>query len=67
MDNVELKERRKKLGLTQLELAERLGYTSNYIYMLEAGRAPISSPQRLHLLLTAIESEKKQQPRKKKT
>jgi len=57
MDAAELRERRTKLGLTQKQLAERLGYTENYIYMLEAERTPISSPQRFDMLLTAIEKE----------
>ncbi|HJU17616.1 MAG TPA: helix-turn-helix domain-containing protein [Stellaceae bacterium] len=41
MSPQELRERRQKLGMSQTELAQLLGYTRNGLAKLEAGRAPI--------------------------
>lgn len=37
-----LLEARKKLGMTQQELADRLGVAKNYIYLIESGRKPLT-------------------------
>lgn len=37
-----LYEVRKGLGLTQLELSERLGIAKNYVYLMESGRKPLT-------------------------
>lgn len=37
-----LYEVRKSLGLTQLELANRLGIAKNYVYLIESGRKPLT-------------------------
>lgn len=68
MDKTELKNRRKALGLTQKELGSLMGYTENYILMLENGHAPITKPERLNLMLSALEMQAKaltKNPRKK--
>lgn len=57
MDGKELKQRRLSLVLTQKQLAEKIGYTENYIYMLEAGKAEIKKPMQIDLLLKSLEIE----------
>lgn len=66
MDGHDLKARRLALGFTQKQLAEQLGYTANYIYMLENGKAPISSPKRLDALLATLELATKLKPKQSK-
>jgi DNA-binding XRE family transcriptional regulator len=43
MDRQELRERRKRLGLTQAALGQVLGVTSRAVGMWEAGDAPIAA------------------------
>ncbi len=42
MDRQELRERRRRLGLTQAQLAEALGVTTRAVGKWEAGDAPIA-------------------------
>lgn len=39
-----LKEARAKIGITRKALAEELGVSANYLYLIEAGYQPISVP-----------------------
>lgn len=41
MTSAELRELRKRLGLTQAEMGERLGLTADAVYSLECGRNKI--------------------------
>lgn len=41
MTNIEFKDARKNLGLTQVELADTLGMTRQHIGFLESGRSPV--------------------------
>ncbi len=50
-----IKALRKSLGLTQKDFGERLGVTTNYVYLLESGQKP---PGRtLQLLLDCVKKE----------
>lgn len=42
MDKKDLLAVRSLLGLTQKELAQRVGYSYSYIKMVESGRAPVT-------------------------
>ena len=44
MTNKELKELRQKLGLTQTQMAEKLGITLSAIFKLESGENNMSKP-----------------------
>lgn len=44
MDKTELKALRKQLGLTQAEIGEKLGITSDAVSMLERGKNNMSRP-----------------------
>lgn len=56
MDNATLKKRRERLGLTQTELAEKIGIRSNTISGYETGRLEI--PGYMDLTLEALEARK---------
>ncbi len=56
MDKEGLKKRRERLGLTQSELAEILGFASNTVSGYETGRLEI--PKFLDLVLEALEARK---------
>ncbi len=56
MDKETLKKRRERLGLTQSELAEILGFASNTVSGYETGRLEI--PKYLNLVLEALEARK---------
>lgn len=56
MDKETLKKRRERLGLTQSELAEILGFASNTVSGYETGRLEI--PKYLDLVLEALEARK---------
>lgn len=56
MNKEELKKRRERLGLTQSELAEILGFASNTVSGYETGRLDI--PKYLDLVLEALEARK---------
>lgn len=56
MNKEELKKRRERLGLTQSELAEILGFASNTVSGYETGRLEI--PKFLDLVLEALEARK---------
>lgn len=55
MNGDELRERRKRLGLTQEELAHLLGVTRQSVFQWERGRN-LRRPQMLALALEAIET-----------
>ena len=38
----DVKQVREQLGMTQKQLADALGVARNYIYMIEAGKTPVS-------------------------
>ena len=59
MKNTELLERRKKLGLSQTNLAEKLGTTQNTISRWENGTMEIQNPKMLDLALQTLERKKK--------
>lgn len=42
MTSVQLKEMRLRSGQSRQKMADLLGYTANYIYLLESGRKPIT-------------------------
>ena len=56
MNKEQLKTRRERLGLTQSELADILGFASNTISGYETGRLEI--PKFLDLVLEALEARK---------
>lgn len=59
----DIKKMRKKLKLSQVALAERLGVSGNYVYYLERG---VRKPSKiLRLLLDCIEKEKGKEREKK--
>lgn len=49
--NNRIKEARKRLLLTQKEVGEKLGFTDNYIYMMECGKKAVSE-RYIHGLVT---------------
>lgn len=49
MTNIEFKDARKNLGLTQVELADTLGMTRQHIGFLESGRSPVQKQTALAL------------------
>ena len=53
MDNLDFKNVRTTLELTQVELAERLKISTVYVKKLESGSAPVTSEimERLYLLI----------------
>lgn len=53
MERNELKQRRERLGLTQVQLAETLGYASNTVSRYETGTLEI--PKYMELVLEALE------------
>jgi DNA-binding transcriptional regulator YiaG len=55
MTNIELKETRQKLGLTQSKLAKLLFRTTDCIAKWESGKYPI--PKQIHLLIKGITHE----------
>lgn len=56
MENSELKKRRERLGLTQSDLAEILGFASNTVSGYETGRMEI--PKFMDLVLEALETRR---------
>jgi transcriptional regulator with XRE-family HTH domain len=57
MLGAELLARRKSLGLTQSELAERLGVASNTVARWERGELTIARPEMLRVMLQHIQIE----------
>jgi transcriptional regulator with XRE-family HTH domain len=57
MTGEEIKRRRLKAGYTRKELAEKLGYTANYIYMLETGRRTAKTPEWIKTVLPDAEGK----------
>ncbi len=55
MDKNELKKRRERLGLTQSELANELGYASNTVSRYETGTLEI--PKYMDLVIDALEKK----------
>lgn len=55
MTGDELRERRERLGLSQVALAKLLGTTQNTISRWELGTLPIEKSQMLELALEALE------------
>ena len=55
MNGTEIRERRKKLGLTQVQLGEKLGIHSNTIARWEQDTLNIQHPELVSLALTALE------------
>jgi transcriptional regulator with XRE-family HTH domain len=49
--NNRIKEARKRLLLTQKDVGEKLGFTDNYIYMMECGKKAVSE-RYIHGLVT---------------
>lgn len=47
MNSAELKTMRKKLGLTQTQMAEKLGVTLSAVFKLESGENNMSKPVEL--------------------
>lgn len=56
MEKSDLKKRRERLGLTQGELAEILGFASNTVSGYETGRLEI--PKFMDLVLEALEARR---------
>lgn len=54
MSKEELREFRKRMGYSQIELAEVLGLTQNTISRWEKGTAPIGSPSVLRLAMERL-------------
>lgn len=54
MEKEELKKRRERLGLTQAELADALGFASNTVSGYETGRMEI--PKYMELVLEALDA-----------
>jgi transcriptional regulator with XRE-family HTH domain len=54
MDKEQLKKRRERLGLTQSELAEILGFASNTVSGYETGRLEV--PKFMELVLEALDA-----------
>ena len=54
MDKEELRDYRKRMGYSQIELAEVLGLTQNTISRWEKGTAPIGSPIVLRLAMERL-------------
>ncbi len=57
MQPAELLARRRSLGLTQVELAERLGVAANTVARWERGELTIARPQMLKVMLQHIQIE----------
>jgi transcriptional regulator with XRE-family HTH domain len=57
MTGREFKERREKLGLTQIQLAEKLGVNEDSIGKWERGVRPMLNPWMVNLALLYIEME----------
>lgn len=55
MNNIELKKIRNELGLTQLQLAQKLHKTKDCITKWESGKYPI--PKSMQKLIEAIQNE----------
>lgn len=53
MDNLDLKNLRNTLGLTQIDFAERLKISTVYVKKLESGSVPVTSEimERIYLLI----------------
>lgn len=58
MTGEDLRERRKRLGLTQSDLAKLLGTTETTIRRNEKGQSPIQNPTMLDLALKTLERNK---------
>lgn len=56
MEKEELKKRRERLGLTQTDLADVLGFASNTVSGYETGRLEI--PKFMDLVLEALEARR---------
>jgi transcriptional regulator with XRE-family HTH domain len=57
MDKDQFRRKRKRLGLTQTELAKRLGKSRPQIARYESGEFPV--PKAIELAMKAIEAEEK--------
>jgi transcriptional regulator with XRE-family HTH domain len=63
MDGKELRKRRDQMKLTQVELAEELGVTSNTVARYERDELAIPEPvARLTVLLQKLKAEKRRRP-----
>lgn len=63
MDGKELRKRRDQMNLTQVELAEELGVTSNTVARYERDELTIPEPvARLTVLIQKLKAEKRRRP-----
>ena len=63
MDGKELRKRRDQMTLTQVELAEELGVTSNTVARYERDELAIPEPvARLTVLIQKLKAEKRRRP-----
>lgn len=63
MDGKELRKRRDQMRLTQVELAEELGVTSNTVARYERDELAIPEPvARLTVLIQKLKAEKRRRP-----
>ncbi len=63
MDGKELRKRRDQMNLTQVELAEELGVTSNTVARYERDELAIPEPvARLTVLIQKLKAEKRRRP-----
>jgi transcriptional regulator with XRE-family HTH domain len=63
MDGKELRKRRDQMKLTQVELAEELGVTSNTVARYERDELAIPEPvARLTVLIQKLKAEKRRRP-----
>ncbi|HRB81307.1 MAG TPA: helix-turn-helix domain-containing protein [Nitrospira sp.] len=63
MDGKELRRRRDQMKLTQVELAEELGVTSNTVARYERDELAIPEPvARLTVLIQKLKAEKRRRP-----
>lgn len=63
MNNINIKENRKKLGLTQSDLAEKIGVTLKTIQNYEKGETiPVSKLALLHNVLNQKDTHKVEEP-----
>lgn len=63
MDGKELRKRRDQMKLTQVELAEELGVTSNTVARYERDELAIPEPvARLTVLIQKLKTEKRRRP-----